>query len=290
MIDGSGIAHLRELLGRENNISILVKKNPTLDSMAGALSLYLSLLKAGKTVSIVCPTEPIVEYASLVGIDKVSKQPDSSGRDLTIALPYEKGRVEKISYNIEDDRIHLVVKAGPDGLGFDTRDVTFSKTGGSPAGMIFFVAIQDPTDLGNLYSEGIPKEAIVVHIGTTESQSLMGRVEKLQLVEEGASSISEIIANILNNLAAPIDVDIAQNLMNGIIFATSNFQSTKVTPLAFEMAAFLLRYGAKREGEEKVKKSTSTDVEVVELKEQKQQKQAPVDWLKPKIYTGSTLP
>lgn len=270
MIDVDALPRLRELLGKEENITIFVSKNPDLDSMAAATALYLSFLKAGKKTNIVCPTEPIVELSSLVGINKVSKMINSNGRDLTIILPYQKGKIEKISYNIENDKIHLVVKAGEEGLGFDKEDIIFSKTGGELTGLIFLVGVSNPSvDLNNLYSEEILKSAKVVNISD---------------FTQGASSISEIIATILNSLSAPLDVDIAQNLMSGIIFATNNLQNEEVTPVAFEMVAFLLKYGAKRNHQQHTEKPMAA--KSVEIK----QNEAPLDWLTPKIYKGSTLP
>ncbi|MEK9208231.1 MAG: hypothetical protein AAB922_07115, partial [Patescibacteria group bacterium] len=64
---------------------------------------------------------------------------------------------------------------------------------------------------------------------------------------EGASSVSEQVANILLTLGYPMDPDISQNLMSGLIFATVNFQSPRTSSLAFEMAGVLLRNGARRE-------------------------------------------
>lgn len=277
---------LREFLGREEQASILIKKNPDLDQMAAALSLYLGLLKAGKKTFIISPSEPIVEHSSLVGLDKVSTQIKSSGRDLTMVLPYEKGRIEKISYDIENDKIHLVVKAGPDGLGFDQSQINFLSTGGSSRGIFFLVGVKNlQEDLAPLYSPDLFKGQPVVEIGREGSQNLSS--DNLQLIDSGASSISELMASLLVNLGAPLDVDIAQNLLNGINFATNNFQNEETSALAFEMAALLLRYGAKR------KKALEEKPKVQEWAaapdKKKDQEEAPLDWLTPKIYKGGNL-
>ncbi len=275
---------LREFLGREEQASILIKKNPDLDQMAAALSLYLGLLKAGKKTNIVSPSEPIVEHSSLVGLDKVSTQIKSSGQDLTMVLPYEKGRIEKISYDIENDKIHLVVKAGPDGLGFDQSQINFLSTGGVSRGIFFLVGIKNlREDLAHLYSEDLFKGQPVVEIGREGNQYLSA--DNLQLIDSGASSICELMASLLVNLGAPLDVDIAQNLLTGINFATNNFQNDQTSPLAFEMAALLLRYGAKRKSVSE--KPKNQELTVSEKK--KDQEEAPLDWLTPKIYKGGNL-
>lgn len=276
MIREESISKLRSLLSKEEKTSILVGKNPDLDSMAGALALYLTLLKAGKVVNITCPTEPLVEHSSLVGINKVSQKLVSEGGDMIIVLPYQKGKIDKISYNIEGDKIHLVVKAGEEGLGFTFNDINFSKSGGVNTGLVLLVAAPNPSeDLAPLFSEEAFSQAQVLSIG---------KVGQGEFVDSTASSISEIVADILNKLSAPIDIDIAQNLMNGLTFSTNDFQSEKTTPLAFEMAALLLRYGAVRQNR-KVKK-----VVKIEEETQEDKKETPIDWLTPKIYKGGTLP
>lgn len=263
----------------------MVGKNPNLDTLAAALALYLALLKAGKMAAIACPTEPLVEHSSLVGIDKVSQKLTGGGKDLVIALPYQKGRIEKISYNIEGNKIHLVVKAGSDGLGFDTGDINFLKTGEGNAGLLFLIGVTNPREeLDSLYQEEMFREGQVLGIGTS------GQGE---FIDSTASSISEMLVDLLNKLAAPMDIDIAQNLMKGINFATDNFQSEKTSPLAFEMAALLLRHGAKREFGQKAPPQTfEKTFEIKEDKkdDKKEKIQAPSDWLTPKIYKGSTLP
>lgn len=252
---------LSELLAREQVINILVGKDPDIDTMAGALALFLSLEKMGKQVSIACPSEPIVQISSLVGINRVSRtRENTGGHDLTLILPYEKGKIDKISYNIEGDKIHLVVKAGPQGLGFDKNDIQFVQSGGL-AQAVILVGVSNPKeDLGDLYREEFANSENVVNI-----------------------SGSENVAFTLQQLGLPVDVDIAQNLLSGIISSTDNFQNAKIEGSTFEAAAFLMKYGAKRQ----VLRPQETKEAGVKTQDVTQ---APPDWLTPKIYKGSTLP
>lgn len=258
---GDSSQKLGELLAREQVINILVRKDPDIDTMAGALALFLSLEKTGKQVSIVCPSEPIVEISSLVGIDKVGRAfKGANGRDLTLILPYEKGKIDKISYNIEGDKIHLVVKAGPQGLGFDKNDIEFVQSGEAQAKVILVGVSNPAADLGDLYREEFASGEDVINI-----------------------SGSENITFALQQLGLPVDIDIAQNLLSGIISATDNFQNAKTEGSTFEAAAFLMKYGAKRQALQ------PQETKEVDVKTQDVEK-TPPDWLTPKIYKGSTLP
>jgi len=65
------LQNLGAKIASSQNILILVRQNPSLDSMAASLSLYLSLKNIGKQVSIVCQSEAIVRDSHLVGIDEL---------------------------------------------------------------------------------------------------------------------------------------------------------------------------------------------------------------------------
>lgn len=283
MIDNtnsSSTAMLREILAQKENTLVLVKREPSKDLLAAATALYLSLIKAGKRVTISCPTETLVEHASLVGINKITKIIPTTGADLTIVLPYQKGKVEKISYNIEGDSIHLVVKAGKDGLGFDTNDIKFAKSGIATSEFVFLIGVQNPfADLEGLYNEDLFQNAKIVNIPNDFTGS-------------SASSVSETVASLLQGASLPIDTDIAANLIQGIKWATNNFQSDKTSPLAFEMTGLLMRYGVRRpvsqeQGQVQAQDSSSV---VQEIQKDNSSEEPPQDWLTPKIYKGSTLP
>lgn len=287
MIDKNALGSLRDELRREEQILVIVRKNPTLDAMAGGLALYLTLSKAGKKVSILCPTEPIVELSNLVGINKVSTKQVSSGKDLTIVLPYQKGRIDKISYNIEGDSIHLDVKAGSEGLGFDENQITFLKTGGALSGLLFLVDVSTIDDVSDILSQKDFEGKRTVNISKFESQIVAG--DSLSFVDPEASSVSELVAKIIADIGATLDIDSAQNLMLGISAATNNFQSANVSPLAFEMAGFLMRYGVARNIEKK-ENIREDKIDLKEDKKEEKKEEPPLDWLTPKIYKGSTLP
>lgn len=299
MIDKNLLMSLRSVIDSEDQITVIVRKNPTLDSFAGGLALYLALFRAGKKVNILCPTEPIVEQARvLVGINKVTTKMASSGKDLTIVLPYEKGRIDKISYNIEGESIHLVVKAGQDGLGFTDDQIKFLKTGGDVQGLLILVDVSTIDDLSGLLTPQDLEGRKIVNIGRAANQIVSN---SMNFVNEEASSISEIVAKILSDIGASLERDSAQNLMVGINSATSNLQAGNTSPLAFEMTGFLMRYGALRDIDLPAQAGEKEDIkeDKIELKdlptqagEKKEEKkdEPPLDWLTPKIYKGSTLP
>ena len=306
-MDNIALDKIRTLLDKNEKISIAVGKNPGIDEMAGALALYLTLTQSGKTVSIACPTEPIVELSSLVGIDKVRTALNGNSADLMVSFP-DRGDIEKISYTREDGFINIIVKAGKEGLSFDERDIQF-KRNGTAISVIFVIGTPRLSDLGRLFDAESLKDTTVINIDNKSDNQGFGDIV---LVSKDLSSVSENVASLISSLGLKVDIDTASNLLSGITSATDNFQNPRTSPLAFETAAMLMKQGARRkiQGIRKTLGATEdispffpttlpkkpkpsqtwprpTQTEPRQ-EEKKRDENPPDDWLAPKIYKGST--
>ncbi|MCL5438548.1 MAG: hypothetical protein M1268_00990 [Patescibacteria group bacterium] len=242
-MDNPNLQSIKEILTNNDKLAIAVGKNPTIDEMAAALSLYLSLKEAGKGVIIACPTDPIVEISSLVGIDKVSKNIEGVGPDLVVSFPYREGEIDKVSYTLEDGYLNIVVKGGEKGINFNDQDIRFRR-GGSLPKALFIVGTPNLSDLGNIFDPENLKDTKIVNIDNKEENQGFG---DYVFVSSRFSSVSEEVGYILKNLGLPINIDIAQNILSGITFATENLQSPKTSPVALEMAALAIKEGAVRQ-------------------------------------------
>ena len=60
------------------------------------------------------------------------------------------------------------------------------------------------------------------------------------MVSQGSSSVSEQVTSLMLDLNYPLDADVSQNLMSGIMESTRNFQAPRTSSMAFEMAGVLL--------------------------------------------------
>lgn len=245
-MDNQAHPKIKDLLSQHTHVGIMLSKNPQVDHAAAGLSLYLGLRQIGKSVIIVSPTQPTVEISNLVGIDKVKNTLGADGNDLTVSFPYADGEIEKVSYNLDKDNnlLHIVVKAGEKGLSFQDQDIQFKRGGGKVPALMFFVGVPRLTDLGNLFNPDAFKDTTIVNIDNRPDNQGFGDV---LLVSPKFSSVSEQIAHLLSQIEAiEIDQDIAQNLLSGIAQATNDFQDSKTSYLAFEMAGVLMKKGAVR--------------------------------------------
>jgi hypothetical protein len=324
-MDNVLLQKIKDTLSKSNSIGIVVGSNPSLDQMAAALSLYLSLKKVNKNAIVASPTNPIVEISSLVGIDKVQTSLGSDAGDLVVSFPYTDGEIEKVSYTLENNFLNIIVKAGEKGLTFNEQDVRYIRGGGN-VDLLFVIGTPRLSDLGELLGGDKLKNAKVINIDNKAENQGYGDIV---IVSPKASSVSEQVTEVLVELGFSFDQDVAQNLLSGIVTATDDFRNSNSTSLAFEMAGILMQRGATRMRNDSAStfmprqnvqpqqvQPTFVDpsqkiqrLEDVEKSSQLQQgyneqnviveekpvvqklnvdDKAPIDWLAPKVYTGTS--
>ncbi len=245
-MDNKTFSQIKDLVLKNQDIGVLVKPNPNLDEMAAGLGMYLVLKQMGKAVSIVCPTDPIVALSSLVGIDKVEKTLSVGATgDLTVSFPYKEGEIEKVSYTLDNGLLNIVVKAGEKGLSFQQSDVAFKRNGKAPT-LVFFVGIAHMNDVASVYVQNPAQPATIVNIDNKQDNEKFGTI---CVADPKWSSVSEQVADFVTLLEPQIELDrdTAQNLLNGITFATENFTKPQISYLAFEVAGILMKKGATRQ-------------------------------------------
>lgn len=241
---------LRELLGRQGDLGIVIGSHQNLDTYAAGLSLYASLKAAGKKVQIISKKSPTVEVSNLVGIDKVRENFVSGNNSkLVISLPYIKGEVEKVLFtefpnpqNPTNINFHLTAAEGKSITPFSLSDVKLIWEGGAP-GAIITIGVSYIDELAGIADDPQIK---IVNIDNFSGNSRFGDVV---LVDESFSSLSEVSAKIIKDLALPVDIDSAQNVLDGVLFATRNFTKPNTSPLAFEAASTAMYNGAQRSDE-----------------------------------------
>lgn len=281
------LAQIQSLVTGARKVLILTHANPNIDTMASALAIYLALTKLGKDVTVAMESELLVELANLVGAQNVKTS--LSGKNLLITYkPYNLGDFEKVTYLEDqgqagslDDSFKLTISPR-DGFTPDPKNFIFSSTGTS-ADLIFTIDVLEPTQLGKLYDPGMIAATPIINIDNHDPNKDYG---KFNLVEPDAASISEIVTFFLRAVNAQIDADIANNLYQGIVSATNNFQSPKVAAATFEAAAICLR------SKPQLQKAAPQPVQAQPVQQtvptQAAGTQVPSDWLGPKSFRGTS--
>lgn len=233
------ILSIRSLL-QNNTIGILLGERMNLDTAGAALGLYLSLKESGKNPQIISVREPIVEIANLVGIDKVKKSFSGNSSRVVVSLPYIKGEIGKVSYKEENDRINFYLTAveGRSITSYDTNDIHLIWDGSMPS-VIFVFGMNNASQIANYMSSNNSVKIVNIdNVGDSFGD--------ISIVNNSFSSVSEVVAKIIKELRLPINIDIAQNLLDGILYGTRNFTKPNTSPYAFESTGILMQTGATR--------------------------------------------
>ncbi len=293
------LEQIQALVTSASNVLVLTHKDPSVDTMASALAIYLALSKMGKNVTVAMESQPLVEVANLVGIDQV-KTSLTGGQNLLITYkPYTIGDFEKINYFDDPgvaggqpggDSFKLNITVRP-GYTPDPKNFSFSFTG-ARADLIITVEILEPTQVGSLYDANLFSATPIINIDNHDPNKDYG---KFNLVEPDAASLSEIVTFFLRAINANIDADIANNLYLGIADATRNFQSEKVAAATFEAAAICLRAGAKPAGGHRAstinpsQPPVNTPAPAAPGAPANNNGNVPSEWTQPKAYRGTSV-
>jgi len=282
---------LKAFLQSSKSVLILLPTRPFLDQVAAGLALYLSL-KNEREVNISSPSDMLVEFNRLIGVDKITNE--LGNKNLVISFTnYKPGDVEKVSYDVEDGEFRLTVVPKSDKKAPTKEQVNVGFAGISSDAVIL-IGGGNSTHFPALESkdlEGVP----VAHIGT-RSISLSNLSNVVSLAKPG-SGVSEVVATLIKGGEFPINADIATNLIAGIEQGSNMFSGGSVTAQTFEIFAELMKSGGVRgqltpavQSEDFPQGSIPKIEDVVPPPEEEPAKTSPaVDWYKPKIYKSTKI-
>lgn len=280
-----------------NSILILLPTKPRFDQVAAALSLFLSL-KDRKNTAISCPSPMLVEFNRLIGVDKISTE--LGNKNLSIKFSnYNASDIERVSYDIENGEFKLTVipKSGFSSPEKSQVELSYS---GISADVLVLVGGGNISHFPTLSANDFSR-AKIVHLGTRG----LSQGEVISFARP-ASSVSEIIASLIEESGFYLDADIATNLLAGIEEASTDFKSSEVTADTFQIVVNLMKAGGRRaliQGKTVVsnyppgsipgqRSLRTTDEEPPHPADEKPRDQGgkpPKDWLGPKIYKGTTI-
>ena len=250
----------KSLLDSAHSVAILLPSHPGFDAVAAALSLKLSLDSSGKPTTVACPDPITVEFHRLVAADSIVS--NFGSKNLVITFPGQTEIVDKISYNLDDHgELNLVITPKADTPGIDYRRLKFT-AGGAQADLLILIS-----------NANLPKEY--------SPQTPQYRLDDPLL--------SQSAAQILADLHLPVNVDTASNLLAGLEQATNNFQNQSVTADTFEVAAHLLRLGARRHDTASLTDFPAGSIPVNPSPVADTEAQPSPDWFAPKVFSGTTV-
>jgi len=308
---------LKNIIDDSKSVMILLPTKPFFDQVAAGLSLFLAL-RSQKDVQITAPSPMVVEFNRLVGVNKITQE--MGNKNLVIEFSdYKASDIERVSYDIVDGKFRLTVIPKPNVSAPEKGQIQLNYSGVS-SDTVILVGGANESHFPALASKDLAG-AKVAHIGAKDLS--LSQDKKVISLAKPASSVSEIIASYLIEGGYEIDEDTATNLLMGIEEASSNYTADQVSAETFEITANLLRLGGRRHagrthadasdfpkgsipGQEPQRDATSvmqpqqdqsqqTQARPVDIQNQQvdraeneDDQQPPQEWLKPKIYKGTT--
>ncbi len=242
MLNDDQQTKIKDFISSAQNILVVIGKNPSLDQLTAASALVLALKGLNKEVSFISPEPVADQYQEIFGVEMLSHQ--LGKQNLVVAFDYQPDQVDKVSYHIGEDtnKFYLTIKPKKGVKPLDCKKVEYIYTG-SDADLIFLVGVHDYESLDNLYFgfEQTYAEATVISIHTFATA-----IGDLKVDTSKMLCISEAMFDIFDELGLSITSEIASNLYMSLQAKTDNFTSLTATADTFEIAAELIRSGAKR--------------------------------------------
>lgn len=230
----------RSVIDQSKSILILVPTQPYFDQVAAAMGLYLSLRK-DKDIQVYSPTPTTVEFNRIIGVNKLTQELGS--KNLIIRFTdYKADDIERVSYDIENSQFRLTViprqRISPPAQ--DQVELSYS---GISADTIIMIGGTNESHFPAITSKELVN-ANIVHIGTKDL-TLSSNKAYISF-SRPASSVSEVVADLLKESSFAIDEDVATNLVMGIENASNNLTDESVTAETFSVFSDLMRLGGKR--------------------------------------------
>ena len=224
------------------NILILPSSPVDGDSLGSALGLYDVLKGMGKSATVVLTSEIPDIYNFLPNISHIHSSAEMYS-EFMITLHLKDQMLEDIRHEIIDDHVNIIVT--PTQGRFSQEQVSFPEPK-KHYDLIITVDCADLTQLGEFYRQHfqifseVPSINIDHHISNKNYASL-------NLVDASYCSTTHILYDLLLEMSAEINPDVATLLLAGIITDTGSFQNTNTTPEAFDVAAELIDLGGRQQ-------------------------------------------
>ena len=242
MILDNQYPQILKVLEEKKSFVICMPKTASADAQASAAGLYLALSKAGKQVTLVAEEQPQKEVDIIASEKIITDLQAQDGNTLVISFPYHEGAVDKITSEVEGDRLKVFVAPSQGAIRLEPKQVSFGYTGGI-IDVIITIETARLENLGKIYTNNQEKFS-GVEIINVDRRFNNGQYGTINVVEKQSSSVSEIILSIVSYLKIELDKDISTNLYTGLVYATNNFTSYSVNADTFDIASRLLRAGA----------------------------------------------
>ncbi|GEM_PF-1421181 len=255
-----------EKLTKAQNILVVAPQDSGFDVLASALSIYLSTIKLGKNTAIIAKPPTVSDANNLYGVDKIGK---SISNSFVIVIDDAISSVDKVTHFLDKNQLKISVHPLAGSKGVSKEQVSFEKGYLKPD----FIFAMDFESLNQLkqeitHEQNIDPETWIISVNKKSPNQKFAQVA---VSSPDAASLCEITTQLLQEMALPLDEDIAFNLYSGISYATNNFALGNCTSNTFQIASYLVKFGAAKASFAKKNQRKTDRIPEVNISKQKLQ-------------------
>jgi len=228
---------ISKLINKSNNILVAAPENINGDALGSALALVSALKKINKSARLLIPEEIPPKFQFLPKTNSLSHSYFQE-REFVLTIKNPDGHINNLYYEKKDGLLHIYFKTKN-----KIKENDFRINHSLPFDLIFTINSQDYENLGKAFKHNSELffETPVVNIDNHPANEHFGEIN---LIDITFSSVSEIVMELIDFIDRNLfDKEIATYILTGLIDATNNFQSPKISPRTFNNAAILINRG-----------------------------------------------
>ena len=221
----------KQLISEAKNIYLIPSKEP--EAIALTLALFYTLKDSGKNVNLLIENFPENLKFLVPSLDFISYP-----KNFVISIPSKIANITQIFYEKNDEalKIHLTLENG----NIKKDNIAFYFAEKKPD-LIITIGIKNYSEQlsDRLDSFGFLLDSPILNIDNEQENKKFGKINLL-----GNSSLTEIILSLIKETNSnPIQKDLADCLLTGLVVYTENFKN-RLTADIFEIAGGLMKNGA----------------------------------------------
>ncbi len=233
-------------IGQSKRIAVVLPEQATVDAFCAAIALKysLSMQAHNPEVMVFCASPaPQLPFLSQDGRVPSIYNALSSTNQLVVNISNQHAQAKELRYEKTDDGLRVFITPG-EGQ-FVEQDVSVLPAAGH-FDLVIIIGASNFEQLGKIYTDNTKLffETPHINIDTNPGNEFYGTVN---LVVTTASSLCEVVMDVIEMLPGGMNEFVATGLLAGIISQTSSFRDPKTTPSALQKASRLVAVGGKQQ-------------------------------------------
>ncbi|MCA9392433.1 hypothetical protein KC614_04545 [candidate division WWE3 bacterium] len=229
------VTQVKEIVQKARKVTILTGDNPTQDVVNAMLAWHSALSLHGKKVELLAMQRDSDEFDTLpLPSEFITDLPT---RRTTLKIDLENSKVKKISYEVKDGALFLYLTPESGVISGNNIEINSEHL---ETDLLITLGLSHPEDISVWPQDwvlALREKTPIINFDVGKRNQNYGSIN---VVDEGAASLSQASADFMHTLGWVVDRHSAQLLLDGIQSATLNFTRNRSVEV-FESAARLMR-------------------------------------------------